>query len=394
MSENFIDASGIHTQTFDQIRTAIIEGTTAVPGYKQIYGSDINTDSNTPDGQAINIYALSKQDILDLATMVYNSKDPDQAVGVALDAIAALCGIARKGGSYTLVAVDVVATQSVDLIGIDTDESGAFTIADSVGNQFKLLVGQTITAGTTSLNFRAVNIGNVQVLPSTIVVAVTILAGIASLDNPLAPYQQGVDQETDATFRVRRQQSTAMPAQGILQGLYGALLQLPGVTRCAVYENNTDASAGDVPARSIWVIVDGGVDTDIAEVIYRYRSLGCGMKGTEEIFITQPDGTEFPILFDFVVQQDLYINMHVDVVGGGSYDATYLKEQIALLYQFGIYQEADITTLQSVIKSINPQLAVSAAEVSGDDVTYVDTFVYPDSKQNKFVIDTANITIS
>lgn len=148
-----------------------------------------------------------------------------------------------------------------------------------------------------------------------------------------------------------------------------------------------------IPANSIWVICDGGTAADIAEKIYRYRSLGCGMKGSEEVFIEQPDGTLFSVLFDYVVQQDLYVRFHVDVIGGGSYDEDYLKTQLALLYQFGIYQESDITTVQSLIKQINPQLAASAVEVSNDGISWVATYLYPDDFQNKFVLDTANITI-
>src|SRR5438309_2016807 len=104
---NQIDANGITIETYQEILNAIVNGTPTVPGLKQIYGQDINVDSNTPDGQLINIFTLSKQDILNLIVQDYTSKDPDQAVGIALDALSQLCGITRQGGSYTRVAVTV-----------------------------------------------------------------------------------------------------------------------------------------------------------------------------------------------------------------------------------------------------------------------------------------------
>ena len=96
MSENLISGSGIQIQTYPDILNGIIYGTVEVPGLTQIYGADINTASNTPDGNLINIFALSKEDVLQLCVSIYDSFDPDQAVGIALDSIAQLCGIARK----------------------------------------------------------------------------------------------------------------------------------------------------------------------------------------------------------------------------------------------------------------------------------------------------------
>ena len=55
---NEINADGISIETIEETLDAIINGTIDVPGLKDIYGSDIITDSDTPDGQLINIYAL------------------------------------------------------------------------------------------------------------------------------------------------------------------------------------------------------------------------------------------------------------------------------------------------------------------------------------------------
>ena len=79
MADNYIDETGIHTQTVDEI---VSELTTE---YKNIYGQDINVDSDTPDGQRINIEAQAKADVLDFAVQLYNSFDVDAVGGVAQD---------------------------------------------------------------------------------------------------------------------------------------------------------------------------------------------------------------------------------------------------------------------------------------------------------------------
>ncbi len=394
MAENYIDASGIHIATYEETKTQMVEGTADVPGLKQIYGADINVEQNSPDGQFLNIFILSVLDLLGLIVEDYNSKDPDQAVGVALDSVSQLCGIQRNGGIYTLTAVDITTDRTLNLDGLDNPDAIPFTVADSTGNQFQLIESASLSNGINTLNFQAVKIGNVQILQNTLTTAVTVIPGIVSVNNPDSPYQQGVNQETDAQFRLRRQRSTSLPAQGFLQSLYGGLLTLTGVEEVKIYENDTNTvDSNDVPAHTIWVIVDGGTDDDIANMIYLYRNAGCGMKGGEVVDITQIDSSIFPIYFDRADDQDLYIRFSVEVVGGGSYDADYLKTQLALLYLLGIYEESDVTSIQAIIKQINPDLVITDLEVSGNDSDWESDLVYPDTKKSKFVLETANIDI-
>lgn len=385
---NAIDGAGIHTDSYQEIVSKL------QAKFKEIYGSDINLDSNSPDGQLIGIFSLALADFLALITQDYNSKDPDQAIGAALDGICALCGISRQGGTYTKVTVQVTVDRTVSLLGLDTSRN-PFTVADSNGNQFQLLEGDTLAAGTHNLNFQAKDIGNVQVLAETITEAVTIVLGVTAISNPGTPYEQGVDQETDAQLRVRRAKSTAGPGQGFLESLRAGLLDLDGVESCLVLENNDSSDDGDsIPGHSIWVIVDGGDETEIAETIYKYRNAGCGMKGTKIVQVEQVDGSTFPIYFDTVQEQDLYVQFTVSVIGGGSYDEEYLKDQLELLYTFGIYDPADVTSIAALIHQIDPTLIATDIEVSGNNTDWETDIVYPTSKQNKFVLSAENITIS
>lgn len=388
MSDNFIDGAGIHTETYAQTVAAL------QAEFKRIYGVDINLDSNSPDGQQIGNLALIKQDFLALITQDYNSKDPQQAVGAALDGVCALCGIYRKGGTYTKVTVQITNDRTIDLDGLDTSSS-PFTVADQNGNQFQLIEAETaLAAGTHNLNFRAKDIGAVLVQPNTITTAVTIVLGVTAINNPSGATTQGVDQETDAQLRIRRQKSTSMPAQGFLSSLRAGILALDGVISCLILENNTGAEdENSVPGHSIWVIVDGGDQAEIAETIYRYRNAGCGMVGNVAVQITQVDGTVFPVYFDVAQESDLYVRFAIDVKGGGSYDADFLKSQLALLYTFGIYEAADVSSVGAIIRGINPQLVASSIAVSTDGETWSTDLVYPISKQDKFVLTEANITI-
>lgn len=388
---NKIDANGITIETYLQIIDSIVNGNSDVAGLKQIYGADINLDSNTPDGQLINIFALSKQDILQLIVQDYDSKDPDQAVGTALDALSQLCGIVRTGGTYTRVSMTITTDRSLNLNGQDT--VSPFTVSDGNGNLFQLITSASLISGANTLNFQAVNIGFIQVLANTIIIAVTVQLGVVSVNNPAVPYQIGENQETDSLLRVRRQKSVALPSQGSLQGLYGGLNTITGLVQAVIYENPNDTiDINTVPAHSIWVIVDGGSDQDVAQMIYKYRNLGCGMKGSQGVNVVQIDGSNFLIYFDRAIYQDLYVEFDLTSLSGGAIDYESVQKGLVNIYQLGIYEAADITSIASIVKEINPDLVVTNAGVSADNGTFYDILL-PNTRQTKWVLTENHINI-
>lgn len=391
MPKNEVTANGISIESFQDVLSNIINGTDDTPGLLQIYGSDINVASNTPDGQMINIYALSKIDILNLSVAIYDSFDPDQAVGIALDSIAQISGLTRHAGTYTEVAVTVTVSANLNLTGLDT--TTPFTIQDANGNLFSLIDSASLTTGANVLNFRSANIGFIQILANTLTTPVTIVSGVTTVNNATTPYQVGSNQETDSNFRLRRQASTAFPAQGPLQALFAGLNSLTGVAQSVVYENNTNAVDADgIPAHGIWVIMDGGVAADIAETIYKYRNLGVPMAGAESEIVTQIDASTITINYDNVINQILYVRFHLTSLDGSSIDTDAIKEGLEDNYLLKIFEKADITTLDAKIRAINPKVVVSSLGVSTDGAYYT-TIVTPATKKKKFVLTQAHISI-
>jgi uncharacterized phage protein gp47/JayE len=393
--QNLIDGNGIQIQTYNDIINGIVNGTPDVPGLVTIYGTDINVASNTPDGNFINIFALSKEDILQLCVSIYDSFDPDQAVGVALDSLSQLCGIARKGGSYTQTLITMVVTQSVNLVGLDSTTATPFTISDATGNQFNLITSASLTAGTYgTLAFQSTNIGYIQVIPNTITNIITVTPGVSSVNNPSAPTLIGTDQETDSSFRIRRQSSVALPAQGLTYGLYAGLLQIPGLSQAVVYNNSTGSTdAKGVPAHSIWVITDGGTPANIASTIYKYLSMGCGMAGTTTVAVTPVYGTSINISFSTAVYQSFYASMHITSKSGLSVNSTAIQNYLSSNYILGIYQPADISTLSYLLHQYSSDLVMSAAGVSLTNGSY-GTSVYPSDYVHKLVLPVANIILT
>lgn len=180
---NAITSTGLTVESQAEIIAAL------TAGYTTIYGSDINLDSNTPDGQMMNIYATALEDNLELLTTVYNQFSLQNAFGVQVDNLIALNGLQRQAGTSTVTYVQVTVTQAVTLPGQDVlianPSANVATVSDNAGNQYQLELSHAFAgAGTATLAFVSVNIGQVLVLANTINIIATPLTGWSTANNP------------------------------------------------------------------------------------------------------------------------------------------------------------------------------------------------------------------
>lgn len=384
---NSFDQNGLQTLTQNEI----VENLTAA--FKDIYGEDINVDSNSPDGQLINIFAQMLEDYYETLHQVNVSFDPDQAIGTVLDQRCAINGIQRKAGTYTYVNVDVTADRSVTLDGLDNySEDDAYTISDNEGNEFVLTTTAAINSGVSSLRFRAKNIGNVEVLPNTITTPVTIVLGVLSVNNPTGASEQGDNEETDAELRERRKRSVSISNQGYVDGLLAALENIPDVTKASVYQNRGSITDADgIPGHSIWVVVQGGTDAEVGKVMDYKVAPGVGMKGSNSVNVTQADGSVATYNFDRPTAQDLYVMLDITPLDGQTLVYDEIKSQLVSGMSFQPNETVDSSAIICYIKSILDRVALTC-QVSTDGTTW-ETVVTPTSKDKYFELSTSKIYI-
>lgn len=391
---DILDRDGLQLKTLSEIRAELSAA------YRSIYGEDINIDPDTPDGQAINIYAQASVDLRELLADIYAGFDPDQAAGRVLDQRVALNGIQRKGATFTKTPISITVDRSLTLTGMDGASesldipSGVFTVKDDAGTQFVLLTTVSLSAGTHSLLFRAAQIGAVLVSIGTITTAVTATAGVTAITNSTSITVQGVDEESDGALKVRRERSINGSAQGYTDSIEAEILSLDGVTACICEENATGITdANGTPPHSIWVIVEGGDSQEIANAIYAKRSAGCGMRGDEVVPVARTNGRTIDMSFDRAGTEDLYARFNLELIDGGTLDTDNLKTLIVENVLFNIGAEASGDQITCYLKTLNPKYRITGMQLSADDATWLEV-VDVASVQNKFVLDTSRITIS
>lgn len=343
---DIIDSDGLQVSTRTELRTALVDG------LKAIYGSDITVDSNSPDGQLIDLFVQSGIDIREIAQYIYNSFSIKSAEGKNLDSAGAIIGIQRNQGSYTTfdLPITVDTDKRVDLVGLDSEalvleptNPDVYTIKDEAGNKYYLSSSidndypTTPTSPITGI-FRAAAIGTVSLTASTVFTPITVIRGVQSLGggSDITTATIGEPYQSDYSFRRQLYRSRAIGSNGYLESVVSALRNLSDVTFANVEENNySEPTASGIPGHSIYAIVDGGDDTEICDAIYKTKSAGCGTYGSTTADLSgslpRPWMTPPVIYFDRPVVQNIIVgvelinstepdSMEASIINGVKYD--------------------------------------------------------------------------
>jgi len=396
---DILDSTGLVLKDYDTILNEFQSGMNDI--YAQD-GDTINFGSETPDGQFTNIVAQAMSDLRETIREVYNSFNPDNCSGSVQDSRYALNFLTRNGATYTVQNIDITVNQTVTLNGLDSNyadpNASSYTVSDDAGNLWYLIDTTTLTSGTTSLPFRSKNYGAFQSVIGTITNQVTIVLGVTAVNNSVAATTLGEEQEPDTAFRLRRNRSTSTKGLNNTDSMLGQLLELNAVSDADIWVNrtNTTDSTGTDP-HTIWAIVDGGANTDIADVIYSNSSTA-NFRGAVSVAVTSSGGQTFTVKFDRPNPVPLYIQFDLQLIGDvGATDIQGIKDYIAKNLSYALNENAEtskITTIASeAIAATGGGGYALNVEISTDDSTYTD-YIPSSSRKNKFVIDSTRITIN
>ncbi len=267
-----INEKGIRAPTYPEVLAYLKEQ------FRLIYGKDAYLESDSQDGQFLGILALAISDTNATCVHVYNSFSPKTARTDALSRNVKINGISRILATYS--TVDVVLTGQV---GTVINEG---IVADSNGTKWLLPKSVTLpSTGTVSVTATAAVAGAILAQAQAIQSILTPTKGWQSVSNPRSA-AIGQEVESDTKLRQRQALSSAIQNKSMSDGLRGALLSLPNVTRCKIIENKAEqVDSNQIPAKSICVIVYGGDSKEIARLIHLKKSMGCGLYGNTKITV-------------------------------------------------------------------------------------------------------------
>ena len=314
--EDKLDYSGLQTKDYN---TLLDELQTNLSNIYSPSGEEINFDSSSPDGQITNILTEMGVVIRDIETETYNSCSPSNCSGAVQDIRYQINYLFRKGGTYTIQPIKITSDRTVTLQGLDAQyndvNASSYTVSDDTGNLWFLIDTTTIYAGETTLAFRAKNIGQVIPVIGTITNQNTIVAGITKVINDVGYTSLGEEQETDEEFRLRRERSVSQASQNNVDTIIGRLLQLDGVTDVNTWINNTNTTdETGTNGHTLWTIINGGANSDIADIIYSEIG-GAETRGNIEVIRYSQSKQPLTIRFDRPTPVPLYERFNIRTTG-------------------------------------------------------------------------------
>jgi hypothetical protein len=396
---DIFDSTGCKTMTRQQLYDLM------AGGYQIIYGDDIIVDSNTADGQRIELETQFMTDIREKFNEFNNSINPNLVRGVMQDVRYQINNCFRKGGDFTIIPMEVVCNAPIHLDGLDSNYNDitatAYGAKDANGNLFFLIDSIDLTAaGTYTLNYRPNQLGPVNPMAGSINQPIQIYPQITSVINNSAPTTLGSLQETDEDFEIRRPQSVMLNSMGTADAIKAQLLQLDGVNEVQVYENVENTyNTYNMPPHSVWAIVQGGANSDIGEVIYANKG-GASMVGSTTVQFYNSAGQQVNIAFDRPVAEQIYLNF--DIVQTNTeqiFDLDAIKSYISQNTHWEINSEASteeiteicaqaITSVGGGGRAVNLQISNSGAAGTWSG------YLKQSAPLNIFVISPQNIVIN
>ncbi len=332
----YIDETGMHIPTYSDIRDWL------VGQMKSIFGADIYLENDSQDYQMISAFALMLYDIQQGLLLAYNNASPTYAVGTGLDRLVALNGIRRRASTQS--------TCKVKLTGTDGTKIYSGVVQDIHGYYWDLPEEVTIN-GDTEVKATCRTAGAITAAIGDIRIISTPTRGWRDVINETAA-EPGTAVENDIALRARQKVSTANPSNTVFDGIVGAVANLPGVTRCRAYENDTGETVDDLPAHSITLVVEGGNNSEVAQTILMHKTPGCYTNGDVETSIPADEyGNTNTIRF----YRPTYVDVEVSVIiaaldGYTSATAEAIKANLyEKLSSFGIGESLYIPNLNGPI---------------------------------------------
>ena len=343
---------------------------------KMQFGEDFYIDNKTNLGQWFEMFCYTLEGQSKLFQTIYNNLSIYTMKGVMLDKYGSNFNVGRLRDTYAYATVEVTGVP--------------FAIIRK-GYKVKSKPGRFYTT-VTNIELDSTGSGLGQVIAEDSGVAGNI--GISMITEKVTPNEQvytitnitsasgGADIESDIDYRARLLQFFLGAENGSVNGIRRAMLSLPQVKDCKVFENNDmfdDPATGLKPGQ-IAVIINGLIDEVLAYKLFNTRSAGVCTTGNTEIEVVSDSGAYVTERFYSAEEKPLYIK--VSDISLANSEAVDIQGQIkqSLLTRLGQYSslgnKVNFEKVQACVYILE-DIDEAKVEISIDNATWYQVDLIP-----------------
>ena len=343
---------------------------------KMQFGEDFYIDNKTNLGQWFEMFCYTLEGQSKLFQTIYNNLSIYTMKGVMLDKYGSNFNVGRLTDTYAYTTVEVTGVPfAIIMKGYKVkSKPGRFysTVTnielDSTGRG----LGQVIAEDSGVAGNVGINMITEKVTPNEQVYTITNITSASG----------GADIESDIDYRARLLQFFLGSENGSVNGIRRAMLSLPQVKDCKVFENNDmvdDPVTGLKPGQ-IAVIINGLIDEVLAYKLFNTRSAGVCTTGNTEIEVVSDSGAYVTERFYSAEEKPLYIRVS-DITLTNS-EAVDIQGQIkqSLLTRLGQYSslgnKVNFEKVQACVYILE-DIDEAKVEISTDNATWYQVDLIP-----------------
>ena len=343
---------------------------------KMQFGEDFYIDNKTNLGQWFEMFCYTLEGQSKLFQTIYNNLSIYTMKGVMLDKYGSNFSVGRLTDTYAYATVEVTGVPfAIIMKGYKVkSKPGRFytTVTnielDSTGRG----LGQVIAEDSGVAGNIGINMITEKVTPNEQVYTITNITSASG----------GADIESDIDYRARLLQFFLGAENGSVNGIRRAMLSLPQVKDCKVFENNDmfdDPVTGLKPGQ-IAVIINGLIDEVLAYKLFNTRSAGVCTTGNTEIEVVSDSGAYVTERFYSAEEKPLYIK--VSDISLANSEAVDIQGQIkqSLLTRLGQYSslgnKVNFEKVQACVYILE-DIDEAKVEISIDNATWYQVDLIP-----------------
>lgn len=344
--------------------------------WREAIGEDLIVEPETPQGAIISAIVEGRDSVARNNAELAMQINPDIAGGRWLDAIGSLTFHDRLRATYSVLS-------GVVLTGIPNTivQAGSIAVTEG-GEQFKLSGTVQISGdGTTIGQFVAVNPGPIAVAPEQLRLIATAVLGWETVSNPVAA-TVGRFRQSDAAFRRSRRLQLGAQASGSLVSILGKVRAVEGVVSAVGRENvqsTTETIDGlELVPHSVFVVVDGGDDEDVARAILEGKDGGSNYNGGTVVSIVEPiSGQTYDVQFErpAIITVQVRVTARFNNLDGDAIirDAIqqYVNGDLENETPLNIGVPVSPFEISGAINQVEPRIFVTKVELSTDGLTWL-----------------------
>lgn len=181
--------------------------------------------------------------------------------------------------------------------------------------------------------------GKFDPVPGEITVIQTPLSGWYSAAN-ISIVSVGTVEESDEELRMRQQRSTYNTSYRLIDAIYAAVANIPGVIYVRAYQNATTypADSRGIPFKEVAVVVEGGDPDTIANTLILRLPTGQNGYGNTSVVLYDQAGEPIAISFTRPVDVSIYVDVQIRITNRAEYPddgIEQIKQAIVAYAQYG-----------------------------------------------------------